>query len=338
MSLIGNATSENSVTFSLAELAKLEEERLRTEVAQRARALDEETRARREADARRRAAEAELFASEVEARAKRSREEAEEKARIEARREAEIHVARIQAEAKARIDAENAERAHELAVIRARAESGRGRLQVALAAALGIALCVGAAGAYKASQRVASLEQDAERLRDAQSTLVRERERAKETELAALDRRFTSLRAHPFLRQAEDTRATAEAARSAVDTKALDHDRLRAFGDALDVLEARLDALGRIAVLDKRRADLVAWAAERRQSDATASVQSAAERARAASPDDTTIRAYEAALDRARDALARPSAARGPSPSPGVTTRQCAYEGDPLCGLNGQSL
>jgi colicin import membrane protein len=177
MSSIARDTSENSVTFSLAELAKLEEERMRSEETHRAQTRERQAREHRETEARKRAAEAERIAADDAARARRSREEAEEKARIEARQQATLQVARIEAEAKARIDAENAERAHELAVIRARAEGRSGRLTYALGALLGLALCAGAAGALKTSQHIASLEQDAERLRDGQATLVRERER-----------------------------------------------------------------------------------------------------------------------------------------------------------------
>src|SRR5689334_19239085 len=56
MSTMTRNNAETSVTFSLAELAKLEEERLREEDGRRARAREKEARERREAEARRRAA------------------------------------------------------------------------------------------------------------------------------------------------------------------------------------------------------------------------------------------------------------------------------------------
>ena len=37
-------------------------------------------------------------------------------------------------------------------------------------------------------------------------------------------------------------------------------DSVRAFAEALDALEERIDALDKIALLDQRRADLSAWA------------------------------------------------------------------------------
>ncbi|WP_438023983.1 hypothetical protein [Sorangium sp. So ce233] len=64
----------------------------------------------------------------------------------------------------------------------------------ALAAALGLVLCGGAAAAYEVAQHVAGLEQGARRLRDEQAALAQERESARAAELAALDRRHAALR------------------------------------------------------------------------------------------------------------------------------------------------
>jgi len=332
-------TSDTSVTFSLAELAKIEEERVRHEDAQRARARDKDARERREAARVAAETEAARVAAEAEVRARRTREQAEEKLRVDARERAAIEVARIEAEARARLEADNAVRAHEIAVLRTRREGGRRRLQHVLSAALALALCGGGAVAYAGTRRVATLEQDAEQLREGQHALAREREQARTTELAALDRRQAALRARLGGHDAEEARANVEAARRAIDVRTVDHDRLRAFDDALDALQIRLDALERMTALDRRQADLVAWAAERRRSEVTAAARTAAARAKATGADEAALRAYEGALDQLREALAQPVGRTGPGPvavagNSGPAQGPC-LDGDPLCGLGG---
>jgi membrane protein involved in colicin uptake len=127
MSMMTRDTSETSVAFSLAELAKLEQERVQQEDLQRARAREREAREQQEAAARRRSAEEARVAAAAEELSRARREEAEARARAEARVRVAGEVARIEAEAKARLDADNAERAHELAVLRTRTEGGRRR-------------------------------------------------------------------------------------------------------------------------------------------------------------------------------------------------------------------
>jgi hypothetical protein len=77
--------SETSVTISLAELARIEEERVKGEEAARARDRAERARQVREGEAARRAEEAAKLAADEEARTRRAREAAIEKARLEAR-------------------------------------------------------------------------------------------------------------------------------------------------------------------------------------------------------------------------------------------------------------
>lgn len=339
MSTITHNTSDHSVTFSLAELAKLEEERMRSEESQRARAREQEARERREEEARRTAAEATRLATEAETRAKRDRAMLEEKARIEARERAAVEVARIEAEGKARLEAENAQRAHELAILRVRTEKSRSRVQAALIAALGVVLCGGSVAAYSASTRLDSMKVEVEQLRDGQGTLTRERDAAREAAFSTLDRRYASLRMSPLIKEAEEARAAAEAAKNAIDVKALEASRLRAFSDALDALQMRLDSLEKIASLDRRHADLTAWAADRRRSEATEATRAAATRAKA-TPDDSAVRAYEGALNQLHDALARStsSTSTGPLPPTDKPGRKCTDPNDPLCGLDGRSL
>lgn len=338
-------TSETSVTFSLAELARIEEERVRDEEERRARAREREARERREAEAKKRAEEEAKIAAQEEARARRQREEAEAEMRARAREQAAIEVARIQAQAKVQLDAENAARAHELAVMRVKTESGARRLKVALAAVIGLAVCGGAAGAWGVHREVTALSQENERLREGQAALAAERDQAKATELAALDRRFEALRGRPLgkddAKGTAETRATAEAARRAIDPKALDHHRLRAFAEALDALEARMSGLEKLAALEGRHADLEAWAGQRKKGDADAATAARGAAARAKiMADDSSLAAYDKALDGLRDALSK-EAARGGGGGPVVTQpagAKCNDPHDPLCGLNGRAL
>lgn len=339
MSTMTRTSSDTSVTFSLAELASLEQERVREEDLQRARAREKEARELRDAEARRREAEAARVAAEAEARARREREEAAEKVRIEARERVAADVARIEVEARARLEADNAARAHELAVLRTRTEGGHRRLQTGLALALGLVLCGGAVAGYQIAQHVAGLEQSAAQLREEHVSLARERDSAKATELAALDRRHAALRARAMISSAAEARTTADAARSAVDAKALDHGRLRAFGEALDALEMRIEALEKVAALDRREADLAAWAAERRRSEITAAARSAAARAKAGA-DEGAIRVYEGELDQLHDALAKGVAVAGRATAASVTgvAKPACAQGDPGCGLDGTRI
>jgi hypothetical protein len=342
MSTTHQNPSDTSVTFSLAELAKLEQERVREEDARRASDREKTARATREAETARRAAEAAKIAADEEARARRLKAEAEEQARLAAKQRAEIEIARIQAESKVRLDAENAQRAHELALFRVRTEAGRRRITGALAAALALVVAAAGLGGYRLNSQLGSVEQEAERLRDGQQALAKEREHAKATELNALERRFAALGTRPNLRQAEEARAAAETARKAIDTRALDHDRLRAFADALDALEGRLDGLDRLDALDQRRADLAAWAAERKRSDVLAATGTAAARARALC-DESALRGYEAALDRAREALAKEPPTGGGRQAIAKTDggsggRTCPGPGFPGCGLDGKPI
>lgn len=338
-------TSDTSVTFSLVELARLEDERVREEDERRARAREREAREQREAEMRRRAEEERRVAAQEEARAKRQREEAEAEARAKAREQAALEVARIEAAGRARLEAENAARAHELAVLKVRQESGRRRLQVALAVVIGLVACGGPAAAYVAHGRVTGLEQENAQLRESEAALAREHDQARTTELTALDRRFAALAARAVLvedpRATDEASRTAEAARKALDAKALDHSRLRAFGDALDALQARIEGLERLAALERRHADLSAWADQRRRSEPLLAEARKAEARAKAMTDDGSLRAYEGALDRLRDALAK-DGARGGAASSSTTQVTgpggCTDPHDPMCGFGGQRL
>lgn len=334
--------SETSVTFSLAELAKIEHERVREEEQRRAEEIARASREAHRAELARRAAESARIAADEEARARRLKAEAEEQARTLARERAELEIARIAAEARARLEEGNAARAHEIEVLRVRTASRGRRLTGALAAALAIVLAGGVVFAYRSSAQAAALTEDADRLRQGQQALAKEREHAKATELTALDRRYVALVARPCIREAEDARLAAESARKAIDPKALDHDRLLTFADALDALDAKLYAGERLAALDKRRDDLLLWAGEQRQREATANVKSAALQARATG-DLASLKAYDAALDQLRAEIARaPVAVAGrvavTTKTSGAGPAHTCPPGDPGCDTSGKPL
>jgi hypothetical protein len=330
--------SDGSVTFSLAELAKIEEQRVREDDERRARAVEERERKRIEAEARLRAEERARIEAETAGRAQRERAAAEEAARLEARKQAAVDVARIEAEAKARLDAEKAAREHELVLLRERKDRTRSRLQWVLGAVIGLTVCGGSASAWAVGRHVDALEQEAERLRERQVALAREREQAATSELAALDRRHAALRALPVASGAPDALAAADSARSSIDSAAPDQARLRVFRDALDMLAGRIDSLRRLAHLDQRRGDLAKLAsAQRRTIDALSAVDVAAKTA-AKSADPSALDSYSSALDVLRDELARPAGGGGGrrvEKDPGVV---CTNPHDPLCGLNGRPL
>jgi hypothetical protein len=333
--------TETSVAISLVELARIEEDRVREEDERRARAREKESRERRTAEAQRRAEEEKRIVAQEEARARRQREEAEEQMRAKAREQAAIEVARIEAEGKARIEAENAARAHELAVLRVRSESRGRSLKIALGAALGLVLLGGPVAVYSMNRQVTGLEQELGQLRESHAALSQERDQARTTELAALDRRLAELSRRPILktdpRAVEEAQATVEAARKAVDTRSVDHSRLRAFGEALDALEARIEGLEKLAALDRRMADLDAWADQRHKEGASGAARTAASRARAHT-DEGALRTYEMALDVLRDALAKDGGRGGVAGTVAGKSGNCTDPNDPMCGFNGQSL
>jgi hypothetical protein len=334
---MSNRSAETSVTFSLAELANLERERVDEEERARAREQARTAKARREEEDRRREAEAATRSAEEAERARRARDDAAERARAAARDESAREVAKIEAEARARLAADDAVRAHEIAVLRVRTEAGRRRVQIGLASALALVVTLGAAGVVRASGQSAGFERDVERLRDGQAALMRERDAAKAAEVASLDERFAHLRLRPLAGAASvrEVRATAEAARAAIDAKAPEHARVRALADALDALEARLDAAQRLAALERRHEDLLAIAGERRGGDALAGAKSA--RSLAERSDDA-LPAYDRALDALRDELAKKPGRGVAHSDPASTPCVRCDPHDPLCGLDGCRL
>lgn len=106
--------SEGSVTFSLGELLKLEDERVAGEARERSECEQALVDARVEAARRERADEEARARAEEEALAQRRRTELEEMARREAMQKATVEQARLEVEARTRADERERERRHEL--------------------------------------------------------------------------------------------------------------------------------------------------------------------------------------------------------------------------------
>jgi hypothetical protein len=333
-------TPETSVMFSLAELAIIEEERVEEETQQRAVMLAERANAERETLARRQEQEQARIESERDAEAQRTFAGAAAKARSEARQQSAVEVARIKAESSARLEADNAMRAHELAVLRLNNDSGRARLRRALAAVIGVVLLSGSAAAYGVNGHIGGLQQDSQRIREDRFALVQAHDKNMAAELMALDRRYDALQTRSGLTKAESARKEAAGARSAVDVGPVDQAKLRAFGESLDALDARLDLIERLAAHDRRLDDLNRWANSTRKSELVGAARKAGIKAHQTQGDDVAVAAYGSALDElAKKLVAKKRAGGTVSPRPqDPTGNNCTNPHDPLCGLNGQQI
>lgn len=333
------STTETSFALSLAELSQIEEARIEAERTDRARRVADRARAEREEQERRVAEQQARERAEQQARAERGLEEAAARARAEARERAALDVARIEAEARARLAADNAARAHELAELRVRRETGRRRRELVLGAVLASVLAAAGFGAWDASSRLGRHERAAEELRERERSLLREREDGKRSELGGLERRHAALLARAHSEDAKTERATAEAARRALDPRSPTHDRLRAFAEALDALESRVDRSARLALLDRRRDDLATWATSVKRTKRLEAVTSAARAARSENAGAGALAAYERALDQLSLELGErtggSSRAGGADP---VEVKGSCQEGDPGCGLDGKPV
>jgi hypothetical protein len=331
-------STESSVAVSLAALHSLEDERIHDEKVTRARVRDLRTRETAAAEARRIAEEkARALALQAETE-RREREEVAERARIEARERAAADVARIQAEARAKLELENAARAHELATLRVKHESGRRFREYGLAAVLALVVAVGGVSAYQNGERTQKLEQTADELKDRERSLTREQDEAKRVELTALDRRHENLLARPGVKQATEQKKTADAARAGLGTASLGHDRLRAFADSLDSLESHIDRAEEMAKLETRHADLQAWASAVGKKRAGATAIEKQKRART-TPTVAALADYERALNELADGLGeRVAAGKGPIVASDTRPNGRCNPDDPGCGLDGRPV
>lgn len=337
---------ETSVMFSLAELADIEQERVREEARERASRERERIMARQAALEAERAAEAARIAAEQERRAAHERAKAEAKARSVARERAEAEVARIAAEAKARLEAENATRAHELEVLRVKSDSGRARLRHALAGVIGLVVLAGSAAGWAVDGHVTAIERDSQRLREDRWAVSQAYDGAMASQLASLDRRHAALR-EVNLKSAEKARLHAEAARSAIEAGGVDAPKLAAFGEAVDSLAAVVARSERLAAHDKRLSDLAAWATATGKTKALDAVNRAAVAAQSGTPE--TEARYVAALDGLSAALAAEAGGTrrvsgslaGTTTTTTTTTKRgtpCTNRHDPMCGPDGMLL
>lgn len=333
-------STESSVAVSLASLHTLENERIQDEKITRARVRELRTRETAAAEAKRIAEEKARAAALQAETERREREEVAERARIEARERAAADVARIQAEARARLELDNATRAHELATLRVKQESGRRWREYGLAAVLALVVAVGGVSAYQSGERTQKLERTAEELKDRERSLTREQDEAKRVELTALDRRHENLLARPGAKLAVDQKKTADAAREGLGTASLGHDRLRAFADALDSLETRIDAVEEMEKLERRHADLQAWASAIGKKRAGATAIEMQKRARFGLG-RAALADYERALNELADGLGNRAAVGNGASDHGTSDTRPADKcnpDDPGCGLDGRPV
>ncbi len=211
---------DESVTFSLRELEKLESERLEKERREKLAAF--ERAEREESEARRR--EADALAAKEEAARKARLEEIELEARREAQARAAVEQTRIEVEARTRSQESEAERRHELELARIKKE-GEKKAPVGLVmgsaaagAIAGVAACLIAYfGATRPAtdRSMASLENVAARANDRSQTLENEQnaDRKKiailEAELREAKQAITSLQSNkPVPTRADPPRGT----------------------------------------------------------------------------------------------------------------------------------
>jgi colicin import membrane protein len=202
-------TSSRSVMFSLQELERMEEERVRAlaDAAQREHLLRD--RARREQEERERLGRLARERAEEDSRREVERRAREEAARIEAIHRATTEAARLEVEARARAEARELERRHELDLERARLTSGGAKSRgTALAVLFGALIAAGVAMA-------------------AHYGVVAPRERSRATEadatIASRDVSIAELRAH-----ADSTDARVRTLEDEVTAARAESDRLRA--------------------------------------------------------------------------------------------------------------
>jgi colicin import membrane protein len=120
---------ESSVLFSLKELMNLEEDRIRSEEAERAAAAAAAEKARAEAERAAREAEEARIRAEEDRRRSEEQRAREETARLEAIRHAEVEKARVEAEQRARLEAMTAQQHHERSLAAIKEDQGKKKLR-----------------------------------------------------------------------------------------------------------------------------------------------------------------------------------------------------------------
>ena len=120
---------ESSVLFSLKELMTLEEDRIKTEEAEKAAAVAAEEQARAAAEQQAREEEEARIAAEEERRRQDESRQREEAAKLEAIRQAEVEKARLDAEQQARMAAMQAQQEQERALAAIHQDEGKKKLR-----------------------------------------------------------------------------------------------------------------------------------------------------------------------------------------------------------------
>jgi len=194
-------SSPSSVVFSLKELARMEEERVRAHAEAEARERESRDRAERDARERARCEEQARAQAETEARREVERRAREEAARLEAARQAALGAARAEVDARARAQERERERLHELEVARARAlerRSGGARVAATLvgaAVAAGVALALHYGVVVPGEEAAAARSAGELAARDVAIADLRARLDASEARASALDDELAAARA-----------------------------------------------------------------------------------------------------------------------------------------------
>lgn len=187
MTTMPRQSPESSVTFSLKELVDLENQRVAEEHARAAR----ERRAENERIAARRAEEERARCRDEAEREEREREatlrRAAEQAAIEGRANAMRDIARVEAEAKVRLAADEALRAHELAMLREKLTRRAVLAKTALGALLGVSIVASGFLAVRSSARETELAGVVATLESERRTLTTERDDARSSETRATE-------------------------------------------------------------------------------------------------------------------------------------------------------
>src|SRR5262245_41270337 len=134
---------ESSVLFSLKELMNLEEDRIKTEEAEKAAQAAAAEKARLDAERQAREAEEARIRAEEERRRTEEQRSREEAARLEAIRVAEIEKARVEAEQRARLEAMAAQQQHERSLAAIHGDESKHKLRKTLIAVAVVVPLVG---------------------------------------------------------------------------------------------------------------------------------------------------------------------------------------------------
>lgn len=167
---------ESSVLFSLAELQRMEQDRIGVEEHERATARQRRERERRDAEAERYRVEQARLASERAVAMEAALREKEIQARERAREQAALEVARIEAAARVKLAADEQTRTHELVSLHAQAHAGLYRVCVGLSVTLGVVLCAAAFGAWRLATDLNHAKHSALQLQQEHDVVVRDRD------------------------------------------------------------------------------------------------------------------------------------------------------------------